>query len=94
VLFISYLVYRLSFDLLGKEKMQKVKCELTVPICNYKGIGLSETNKHAQKEATKDFLLFLMRQNIIPPIPKVLKIKFTLILCIILSILILFTMFV
>lgn len=45
-----------------------------MPGCKYKGLGYSKTQNSAKKKATKDFLLFLVRQKALHlELPKVFK---------------------
>lgn len=73
----------MSVILLGCKKDKKIRCELLVPGYDYTGIGNSKSEKSAEKAATKDFILFLVSQNLLPPIPRVIIIlKYLLIKCI------------
>lgn len=67
------IVYYALYSYLVNKKNQKYRCGLEIPGYNYVGIGNSKLKKSAQKKAIKDFLLFLVSQNLIPTIPKVKK---------------------
>ncbi|CAH1405915.1 unnamed protein product [Nezara viridula] len=50
----------------GPKHRQRFLCEVRVPGYNYVGAGNSTTKKDAQFNAAKDFVQYLVRQNIVP----------------------------
>ncbi|RZF34724.1 hypothetical protein LSTR_LSTR015147 [Laodelphax striatellus] len=51
----------------GPKHRQRFLCELRVEGFNYVGAGNSFNKKDAEKNASKDFIQYLLRQNIISP---------------------------